>query len=594
MRQYALSFGVAFAGSLLLTFVVRSFARRWNLVAKPRADRWHKKPTALHGGVGIFLGFVISFLMDTPMQLEGEALLLLCSTGMFLLGLLDDVVHLKPYAKLIGQIVVSAIFTMYGMRLHWLPSEVFDQALTIFWLVGITNALNLLDNLDGLAGGIAAIAAAYLVYLCDAAGQPNVGALCAAFSGAVAGFLVFNFNPASIFMGDSGSLFLGFFLGGVTMVNSQPGMRRNVMAVLMVPVLLLLIPIVDTTLVTITRKVHGRPVSQGGRDHTSHRLVALGLSERGAALTLWGIAVLSGGVGVAVRSMSVPVAALLVPAFILGLTFLVVFVGHVKVYAPVANANEAGSRALVPTLADFAYKRRAFEVLNDLVIVVLAYYGAFLLRFDGEIVEPFYTHFRASLPTVIVVQLAAFLASGLYKGMWRYTSIGDVPLLFRSVGAAWVASILAVALIFRFEGFSRGVLVMDALLLLCGIAGSRLSFRMLRVHASRFQTLPNARRVVIYGAGDGGELLVRELLGNSQLGLIPVGFVDDDLNKQGRVIHGVRVLGTLDQLYDLAQSQRIDEIVVSARTLQQARESVLASVCERVGISSRRMRIAFD
>src|SRR4029450_13517923 len=148
------------------------------------------------------------------------------------------------------------------------------QALTIFWLVGITNAINLLDNLDGLAGGAAARAPLSLVSFCHAANAPALASTTAAFAGAVVGFLVFNFNPASIFMGDCGSLFLGFFLGGVALVNQQPGIRRNVITILTIPVLLLLIPIIDTSLVTLSRKLAGRPVSQGGRDHTSHRLAA--------------------------------------------------------------------------------------------------------------------------------------------------------------------------------------------------------------------------------------------------------------------------------------------------------------------------------
>ncbi len=146
---------------------------------------------------------------------------MLCSAGMFVLGLVDDMFGLKPYSKLVGQIVFSTAFTLFGVRLQWLESPVLDQALTIFWLVGITNAVNLLDNLDGLAGGVAAIASAYLVYFCHASGQHEAAALSAIFCGAVVGFLFFNFNPASIFMGDCGSLFLGFFLGGLTLVSNQ-------------------------------------------------------------------------------------------------------------------------------------------------------------------------------------------------------------------------------------------------------------------------------------------------------------------------------------------------------------------------------------
>src|SRR5687768_8058864 len=158
VRDYALKFALAFGLALLGTLAVRALARRFGFVAKPRADRWHRKPTALFGGVGIFVAFVVTYLVNRPAEVPGDALLVLCASGMFVVGLVDDLVTLKPYAKLVGQIVLSTALTFWGTRLHWLPSVALDQALTIFWLVGITNAINLLDNLDGLAGGVAVIA----------------------------------------------------------------------------------------------------------------------------------------------------------------------------------------------------------------------------------------------------------------------------------------------------------------------------------------------------------------------------------------------------------------------------------------------------
>ena len=594
MRQYSFSFGVALAASILLTFLVRAVARKLKLVAKPRADRWHKKPTALFGGVGMYLSFALVYFLRRPVEMQGDALLMACATGMFLVGLLDDFVQLKPYSKLVGQIVFSTIFTMYGLRLHWIMSPVLDQALTIFWLVGVSNAVNLLDNLDGLAGGVAAIASAYLVYFCHVAGQPSAAALSAAFSGAVVGFLFFNFNPASIFMGDCGSLFLGFVLGGMALVNQQPGMRRNVITILTIPVLLLMIPIIDTTLVTFSRKLNGRRVSQGGRDHTSHRLVALGLSERAAALTLWLLAAASGGVAVLVRNMAWPVAALIVPVFSLVLLFFLIFVGRVPVYQAVESEAEGRGRALLPTLADFSYKRRVFEVLNDLLMIVLAYYAAFLLRFDGNLVQPYYQQFLVSLPVVILAQIGAFLALGLYRGLWKYTSMTDLSTQIKAVAGGWIASTVAVVFIFRLEGYSRGVFVMDAVLLMFGVAGTRISFRLLRTWLVRLRPPANAKRVLIYGAGDGGELLLRELQNNLELGLFPVGFVDDDPQKVGRVIHGVHVLGSLERLGELAGSERVDELVISTSRLAADRTEQVARLCATAGLNCRRMRIALE
>lgn len=593
--DYARGFGIAFAASVVLTLGVRTVARRFRLVAKPRADRWHKKPTAMYGGVAIFLAFMATAtILHRAPYVAGSNLLLLCTAGMFFVGLVDDVFHLKPYAKLVGQIVFCTTVTMFGLRLHWLPSQVLDQALTIFWLVGITNAINLLDNLDGLAAGVAAIGALYLVYFCHAASFATAATLSAVFAGAVVGFLVFNFNPASIFMGDCGSLFLGFFLGAVTLVSNSGGVRRNVVAVLAIPVLLLLIPIIDTTLVTVSRRMAGRPVSQGGRDHTSHRLVALGLSERNAALTLWAVAALSGAIAVVVRNFTWMVGAFLAPAFFMACLFLAVFIGGVRVYQPVSDEHEGGGRALLPTLADFTYKRRLFEVLCDVAVIILAYYGAFLLRFEAEIVQPYYHVFIESLPIVIVLQLAAFLVLGLYDGLWRYTSMSDLSRQIRAVSGAWVVSTLAIVFIFRLENMSRSVLIMQGVLLMVGVAGTRISFRLLRSWAARFQPAPLGKRVLIYGAGDGGELLLRELIQNRELGLCPVGFVDDDPQKQGRAIHGVRVLGSLDRLGELAGREKIDEIVVSTGKLAADRSQLLDEVCRQSGLRQRRMRIALE
>jgi UDP-GlcNAc:undecaprenyl-phosphate GlcNAc-1-phosphate transferase len=593
--EYAINFALALGASIPLVFAVRAIARRKGLVAAPRADRWHRTPTALFGGVGIFAAFALVAVLRARADFSGDQLLLVCCAGMFLVGLIDDFVRMKPYAKLVGQILFATAFTLFGVRLYWLSSAVLDQMLTIFWLVGIANAINLLDNLDGLAGGVAVIASAYLVYFCHASGQHAAAALAAAFCGAVVGFLIFNVNPASIFMGDCGSLFLGFFLGGLTLVaNQTQGLRRNMIAVLAIPVLLLLIPIVDTTLVTISRKLHGRRVSQGGRDHTSHRLVALGLSERNAALVLWILTAASGGIAVLVRQLAWPVSVVLIPTFGMILLFFLVLLGRVRVYERVEGEAAVAGRALLPTLADLAYKRRIFEVLHDVVLIVVAYYAAFLLRFDGQLIEPYYTQMRSSLPLIIALQVSSFLVLGLYRGLWKYTSMTDLATLLRAAGGAWVVTVVTFYFVYRLENMSRGVLVMDGILLAVGIIGTRVGFRLLRAQLSHLQRSSHATRVLIYGAGDGGELLVRELLNNYTLGLQPVGFIDDDPQKHGRVIHGVRVFGSVDRLSDVAGDTRADEVVISTGKIEAGKVEALGRLHESKGIRTRRMRIALE
>lgn len=580
--------GTAFAVSLAATVLVRKLARRYGWVAAVRDDRWHKKPTALYGGVAIYCAFIVAYLVKRPSMVPGDAILVTCSSAVFLLGLADDLFHLKPYAKLIGQIVAATALTTFGLRLPWTGLVVVDMAITIFWLVGITNAVNLLDNIDGLAAGIAIIASGFLVFFLFRSDQFAEAHMAAALAGAAAGFLVFNFNPASIFMGDCGSLFIGFFLGGIALLN-QTFRSRNLVGVLAVPVLLMLIPILDTTIVTITRKLSGRPVSTGGRDHTSHRLVALGLSEKAATLTLWGLSLASGLLAVLVRDLSWTVALMLIALFGLAVIFVAVYLARVHVYEGVDDRTADG-RATVPTLTDFAYKRRVFEVLNDLVIVIIAYFGAFLLRFEGQLLDPYYTRFLHSLPGVIAIQMATFLALGLYRGVWRYTTIDDVFLFVKAVAGACSGTVVFVLLVFRFKDFSRAVFVLDALLLLLLLAGSRLSFRLMRTWLVR-RFRPEGRRTVIYGAGDGGELLLRELQSNEALKLKPLFFLDDDPAKQGKEIHGLRIMAVQPGIRELLASHHIQEVIVSTTKLPEERWTELISTCAALGISCRRMKI---
>src|SRR5206468_3978477 len=195
---------------------------------------------------------------------------------LFLVGLVDDLLHVKPYQKLVGQVIGAAVAVNYGLVLPWTRSLPVNMVITIFWLIGITNAINLLDNMDGLATGIAAIASGFLTLNFVTGNQTMEALTLAVFAASLLGFLIYNSHPASIFMGDSGSMFIGFFLASAALINVSGGRSRSLASVLAVPILVLFIPIFDTTFVTILRKLSGRAASQGGRDHTSHRLVALG------------------------------------------------------------------------------------------------------------------------------------------------------------------------------------------------------------------------------------------------------------------------------------------------------------------------------
>ncbi len=580
---------VSCAMALLLTPLVRAFARRIGMVARPRLDRWNKRPTAMLGGVAIWLAVVLTYLLLVPHTPRGWVVLG-ASTFLFAVGLADDFLHAKPYQKLIGQVMGAAFVIYYGLGLPWTNSVPVNMVITIFWLIGITNAVNLLDNMDGLAGGIACIASVFLALSFISNGQPTEALMLAVFAAALVGFLVYNFNPASIFMGDCGSMFIGFFLASTALMAVTGGRSRSFLPVLAVPILILFIPIFDTTFVTLLRKLAGRPASQGGRDHTSHRLVALGMSERRAVLMLYGFAALSGLLALVVRHMQFDVSFAAILGFTVVLTLLGVYLAGVKVYDEEDQAKAARDNRLAAFLVDVSYKRRIFEVLLDVVLITLSYYAAYALRFGTFSRTGAWTVFLHTLPVLVFVKMAAFLAMGVYRGIWRYTSIDDLVVFAKANLLGSIGSVLTILFAFRFEGVSRTVFVLDAILMLMILAASRMAFRLFREVLPVSNQRPG-RRVLIYGAGDAGELLLRELLNNRELQYAPVGFVDDDPNKKGKVIHGLRVYAGNGALRRLCREQRVAEVLISSLHFSDERLTEIRRDCEEENITLKRMRI---
>src|SRR5260370_4447075 len=226
------------------------------------------------------------------------------------------------------------------------------------------------------------------------------------------------------------------------------------------PVLVLFIPIFDVCLVTVMRKLAGRAVSQGGRDHTSHRLVALGLTERRAVLLLHVLSVLSGLLALLARELPADVSLLLIAGFTIALTLLGIHIARVKVYAQ--NAEEcdrpAGDRRSVAAfLVDLSYKRRLFEVLLDVVLIALSYAAANVLFYGPGGDERHWQLITSALPLLIFLKLGAFLVMGVYRGLWRYVGVNDLWVYGKGVALGSVLSVLAFVVLYRFDGFSRTV-----------------------------------------------------------------------------------------------------------------------------------------
>jgi len=375
-----LALGLAFLCNLALIPLVRWWSFRVGRVAQPRADRWHRKPTPTLGGVGIFTAFVLTLIAGEALLpgaqwqewpfLSGAALL-------FFVGIYDEFRPMSPAAKLVAQIIAGTLVVSLGYTstfftpriANLLVAQVPNILFTFLWLIGITNAINFLDNMDGLAGGISLITVGVLSYFFARAGNTSLLWVSLALVGSLLGFLVYNFPPAKIFMGDSGSLFLGFILATLA-IAQQKQQASNVLAVLGVPTLVFLLPILDTSLVTFTRLLRGQSPAQGGRDHTSHRLIAFGLSERQTLAVLYGVAIISGVMAAALESLSYYLSLALAPLLIVVLSLLTAYLGGLKVVT-VSPSNHS-RQAIARVMLNLTYRRRVLEVMLDFLLISLA------------------------------------------------------------------------------------------------------------------------------------------------------------------------------------------------------------------------------
>ncbi|MBI4317248.1 MAG: undecaprenyl/decaprenyl-phosphate alpha-N-acetylglucosaminyl 1-phosphate transferase [Chloroflexi bacterium] len=286
MITYMVIFLAALAFALGGTPFARRLALRTGTVDAPGPRKLHGKTMPLLGGLAIYLASVGAVLAFSDLfyisQLVG---ILFGATLVSSLGIWDDRWGMRPFLKLLGQITAALILVLSGVQVEVLRHPLLNVLITVIWVVGITNALNLLDNMDGLSGGVAAIAAAFFFLLAAGGGQFLVASLAAALLGACIGFLRYNFNPASIFMGDTGSLFVGYILA---VVGVKLRFENLDIVTWMVPVLVLGLPIFDTTLVVISRlRRRLNPLTTPGKDHVSHRLVAVGWTHREAVMALY-------------------------------------------------------------------------------------------------------------------------------------------------------------------------------------------------------------------------------------------------------------------------------------------------------------------
>jgi UDP-GlcNAc:undecaprenyl-phosphate GlcNAc-1-phosphate transferase len=592
---FPLALLISLFASVVLCALVRRGAPAIGAVVPPRPDRWHSEPTPTMGGVAIAAAAVLGFAAIASRVNAGEmpsAWLPIAFAGiaMFVVGVLDDRFQLSPLAKLVSSLIIGAflVFSLARRPDNALPLT--HTLVATIWFAGVCHAFNLLDNMDGLAAGVALVAAGFLAWLLGGSlGAPMV-VLLVALCGALIGFLYWNRPPARLFMGDCGSLFLGAVLAGASLVPVLQERTAFPWTSILV-VVILVVPLFDTGFVLVLRRFAGRSATRGGTDHVSHRLVSLGFSERSAVRILYLLGVVGGLTAWALVTggieQMIPLAALF--------AVLVTLVGIYLARVPAYNAQDFKAlerSAFAPWLKDLTFKWHAGEVMLDLVLITACYYFAYRLRFEGQALDHFLPYFTASLPVVIGCKLASLYGSGLYQRSWETFSLRDMAVVVRGVFMGSMLSVLAAAYFYRFEGFSRVVFIIDALLLMIAIVATRASFRsMSLVAASRSK---RSRRVLVYGAGAFGQLIVREMRANPEWRLNPVAFIDDDPMKARRWIMGVPVRGALGSLEATMRRYKVDEVILSSPSINGNIEHTIREVCASLERPVRRLHMSIS
>jgi UDP-GlcNAc:undecaprenyl-phosphate GlcNAc-1-phosphate transferase len=569
--------------SFVLWALLRTPSLGGRLVALPTGERWHGRVTPTFGGVGIAAGLaagaglaVAVGAVDASWELAG----ILAGTGLLLVaGVVDDVRHLRPIAKLAAQFSAAGIAIAAGLRVELVSNDVLAIVIALFWLVGITNALNLLDNMDGLAATLATVACVY--FAIDAATvHENTLVLVLALSLAFAclGFLPFNLRPgdgAHVFMGDGGSQVLGFMLAALGLASSWTTAGTTV-ATMLVPLLVLAIPILDTTLVTVRRLAERRPVTQGGTDHSSHRLDYYGLSETKAVALLALIAIALGATSVAYNVLDRPAVTAL--GVLVTFALLVQFGSFLAELSEQRRRGRPGDTRLRHAVA--VQPRRILELLADSLLVCGTFLASYLLFVDGRGTELQRGTFLAVLPILLGTTYVVYVLVGIYRRAWRYATARDLATIALASALATLASVGIVLATRDLGDFPAGIFLAYGASAAALGALSRWCVRFVPEAATR--DADERRRVIVVGAGSAGRGAARDLEAEGSTRV--VAFLDDSPRLRRRRVQGIPVLGGTGDAAAVLETTRAEEVVVTIPDAPAERLELVALACDAIGV----------
>jgi len=598
---YPVLFLIAFAISLALSPLIRRLAFVIGAVDLPGERKIHSVPMPRIGGVVIALSFAVTLAAACNIRELNASWMIPHLTAwwpilagaaiVFLGGAFDDIQSLPAWGKFVIQAAAAATAIALGVRIDHVsffgsdPVTLgsFALPLTFLWIVGITNAFNLVDGLDGLAVGLGSIAAGTCATLFFLRGETHDALILIVVLGALLGFLPHNFNPARIYLGDSGSMLIGYMLAVTGIVGTQ---KTATALAVFVPLLVLGLPIIDTLFSMIRRFngyqkkydgdwLHGlKRMFQADQGHFHHRLMALGLSHRNAVLTLYTVSL-----GLSFCALLSVLAEYRNAGIVILAVILAMVIGIGKL--DYRELDLIPAKRLLQWHDRLAFDRRFFLGFLDLLLITSAYAGAFALKFydaSNDVVTVWYLD---SFPTVLITQFLCFYLFGLYRGVWRAMGVGDLVKVTLAVGAAAAISYSLVVIRHPPDG-TMSFFVVDVLLLGLFAGGIRSAYRLLDYSHER--GTDHGRAALIYGAGRGGQLVLRELRQNAKLALNPIGFIDDNPALCNRTINGVPVLGKGQDVPAILDHHLIASLLISSKAIEEDRMKTVVQACKERGV----------
>jgi UDP-GlcNAc:undecaprenyl-phosphate GlcNAc-1-phosphate transferase len=612
-----IGFAAACTFALLLTPIVIRLAGRLGAVDQPNDRKAHGTAMPRMGGLAVFAGFVLSIAILRFVNPEvGENILVWdWQTGVLAgamalilgLGIWDDIKTLGPGLKFAAEIAIASAVYAAGFKISVvsfvqfggpLPVGVFQYLVTVLWITGVTNAVNLIDGLDGLASGVGMIACLTIAPIAYMNSDFSTAVLALLLAGSLLGFLGYNFNPAKIFLGDSGSLTLGFALA---LLSIRSATKAPTAFAIVVPILALGLPIMET-LVSMLRRflkavlpgdAPSGPLSGKLRmmflpdmQHIHHRLLSSGISHRKVVLVLYGASCALGAGAFALSALhSIPASLILV---VVGIA-AVLGIRHLR-YTEMAVLRNG---VLLPLFDSALINRETFRGFLDLFFVC----GSFLVArqiAESRGLDHLFSNSVMIMGTVVcVVQFVILLLSGLYRGSFRYLGVREMVRITTTIAVA----VSVTGVIFALVGpptlhVTFGTIVLDFYLLLTCVLGSRVSFTVLKELSQ--QGAVEGTRVLLYGAGINGRLVLDKIRNGKLAGLVPVGFLDDDPGLEGKRINGFTVFGGHWKLRGIINRLKVDELLLMTDNMKPEILRRINEVARLQGMRVRKLSVTLE